>query len=148
MDYNTEQILSIYNETLYVTSDTADLPTVEGGFGKKILVLIHGEENNDANKETVSKIMGACKCTIDDYGIAAIDNPSQTIAIIVQHRPSFILSFDVGASNDVFKFMTSKYKLRQLFGVDIITSYNFAQMAVDATVKKELWAVLKTYFKL
>jgi hypothetical protein len=146
MEIDTQQILGIYNETLYVHNLQADLPELQGAFTKSILLFKNAQDINDECETLLHNMLKACGVTIDDCYSAIITNPTQTLDLINKYEPKIVLSFGIYIANEVYKMVPRINEVQQINGANAIITMPLHRLINDAAAKKLLWAGLQKVF--
>jgi hypothetical protein len=146
MEINTLELLSIYDEILYVNNFDAATVSLEGSYNKRILLFVGRKEYTDENKSMVLKMITACKLDVQDVGIAKISAQEEILPVINYNNPTYILNFGMPLANEVFKQIQVPNKVREYSNAKIINTYSLTQLNAKPNLKVELWQALQIMF--
>jgi hypothetical protein len=143
------EILSLYDETLFVDNKEVDKTKLLGTFNKKICVVLRDTEYTEQNLATLQKILQSCGLAQSDcyiYPAAAVELGDIVWRLITELRPSKLIAFDVPVQSSTMTMLTEIYAVKKIGNLEIILSHGFAGLAQDANYKKHLWLALKKMF--
>jgi len=148
MEKDTTQILSIYNETLFVDNLLDQMPELLGKFEKKVLIFKNPKDENNECETMLNNMLKACGIGVDDCYMTIIQRQEQTLELIKRYNPEIILSFGIYIANEVFKLPPKINAVQKINSADVIIAMPLHTMLNDAAAKKELWNSLKQIFKI
>ena len=148
MEKDTTQILSIYNETLFVDNILDQMPELLGKFEKKVLIFKNPKDENNECETMLNNMLKACGIGADDCYMAIIQQQEQTLELIKRINPEIILSFGIYIANEVFKLPPKINVVQKINNADVIIAMPLHTMLNDAAAKKNLWESLKKIFKI
>jgi hypothetical protein len=148
MELDKTDILSIYNETIYVNNIVNELPVLQGNFIKSILLFKNPKDETEECETLLIKMLTACGVTKDDCYSAVITHESQTIALINAHHPKIILSFGIYIANELYKLYPHINVVQKIMGSDAMITMPLHKLLNDVPGKNALWAGLQTMFSL
>ncbi|MFM2386092.1 MAG: hypothetical protein RL660_849 [Bacteroidota bacterium] len=145
------EILSLYHETLYIQPAEIDMAHVQGLFNKKICVLLRNTDHNDANLETLHKILSSCGISQDDtyiYTVPPHHVEEAVMSAIKTWQPAKLIAFDVPVISATMNLVTEIYALKTMSSTQLIFSHSLNYLAQNPQYKKNLWAALKQMFDI
>ena len=145
-----DQVLHIYNETLYTNIDfKASYELLKGSFQQKILILISKEDNLPANQELLAKMLSACKLQEADYQISMLVEKNAVLTIINQLNPETVILFGLSLNNEAFNAQKNVYKPFRFNNIKFLLSNSLSEVSANAAMKSSLWTTgLKPLFNI
>lgn len=145
-----DQVLHIYNETLYTNIDSkASHELLKGSFQQKILILISKEDNLPANQELLAKMLSACKLQEADYQISMLVEKNAVLTIINQLNPETVILFGLSLNNEAFNAQKNVYKPFRFNNIKFLLSNSLSEVSANAAMKSSLWTTgLKPLFNI
>jgi hypothetical protein len=145
-----DQVLHIYNETLYTNIDSkASHELLKGSFQQKILILISKEDNLPANQELLAKMLTACKLQEADYQISMLVEKNAVLTIINQLNPETVILFGLSLNNEAFNAQKNVYKPFRFNQIKFLLSNSLSEVSANAAMKSSLWTTgLKPLFNI
>lgn len=145
-----DQVLHIYNETLYTNIDSkASHELLKGSFQQKILILISKEDNLPANQELLAKMLSACKLQEADYQISMLVEKNAVLSIINQLNPETVILFGLSLNNEAFNAQKNVYKPFRFNNIKFLLSNSLSEVSANAAMKSSLWTTgLKPLFNI
>ncbi len=144
-----EELLYIYNETLYLNSDlNPENIQPKGGFEKKILVLLTASDLIPDTELLLSKMLAACKLSEKDYFIINISQ-SQVLETINQYQPETVLLFNLVLQSSAFNIHKEKNQPFRFAGRKYLLCDSLKAISSNPNLKSDLWTKgLKILFNL
>jgi hypothetical protein len=145
------EILSLYDETLFVDNAQVDTSVFLGTYKKGICVVLRETEFSDDNLATLTKILASCGLVVDDCYICKVGTAdlgnfiSQMMPAI---RPRKLISFDVPVQSSTMNMLTELYSVKKIGSMEIILSHGFTALNMEGLYKKHLWSALKVMFDI
>ena len=145
-----DQVLHIYNETLYTNIDSkASHELLKGSFQQKILILISKEDNLLENQELLAKMLTACKLQEADYQISILVEKNAVLSIINQLNPETVILFGLSLNNEAFNAQKNVYKPFRFNNIKFLLSNSLSEVSANAAMKSSLWTTgLKPLFNI
>jgi len=145
-----DQVLHIYNETLYTNIDSkASHELLKGSFQQKILILISKEDNLPENQELLAKMLTACKLQEADYQISMLVEKNAVLSIINQLNPETVILFGLSLNNEAFNAQKNVYKPFRFNNIKFLLSNSLSEVSANAAMKSSLWTTgLKPLFNI
>jgi DNA polymerase III psi subunit len=145
-----DQVLHIYNETLYTNIDfKASHELLKGSFQQKILILISKEDNLPENQELLAKMLAACKLQEADYQISMLLEKNEVLNIINQLNPETVILFGLSLNNEAFNAQKNVYKPFRFNNIKFLLSNSLSEVSANAAMKSSLWTTgLKPLFNI
>lgn len=152
--YNTA---SLYKETL--VGNLTNEPSIQkeniaflGKNLKKVMLIVNDENHffvSEDDLQFLSKILGACKLTIEDVCIINIAKRRSTFLELAQqlHPEKFIL-FGVSPNELNMSIVFPAYHLQLHNNIQCLIADPISAMVKDTVLKSKLWLNLKTMFLL
>lgn len=111
-------------------------------------VVVITEVISNDEKTLLSKILGAVGLSLAQIDLIEIDKPQHIDyqAFITQKTTNKFISFGVGLGKLNWDLMLVPYQIRTESGIDFLLANNLGAIAIDTTLKKDLWAALQKMF--
>jgi hypothetical protein len=144
-----EELLYIYNETLYLNSDlNPEIIQPKGGFEMKILALTEASDLIPDTELLLSKMLAACKFTEKDYYIMNISQ-SQVLETIHRLQPETVLLFNLTLQSPAFNILKEKNQPFRFAGRKYLLCDSLKSILINPSLKSDLWTNgLKILFNL
>ena len=149
-DIQIDEVLHIYNETLYTNIDSnASYEIIKGSFQQKILILISKEDNLPENQQLLTKMLAACNLQEADYKIGMVLEKNAILQIINQLNPETVLLFGLSLNNEAFNAQKNVYKPFRFNQIKFLLSNTLSEVSANAAMKSSLWTTgLKPLFNI
>ena len=149
-DIQIDEVLHIYNETLYTNIDSnASYEIIKGSFQQKILILISKEDNLLENQQLLTKMLAACNLQEADYQIGMVLEKKAILQIINQLNPETVLLFGLSLNNEAFNAQKNVYKPFRFNQIKFLLSNTLSEVSANAAMKSSLWTTgLKPLFNI
>lgn len=149
-DIQIDEVLHIYNETLYTNIDSnASYEIIKGSFQQKILILISKEDNLLENQQLLTKMLAACNLQEADYQIGMVLEKNGILQIINQLNPETVLLFGLSLNNEAFNAQKNVYKPFRFNQIKFLLSNSLSEVSANAAMKSSLWTTgLKPLFNI
>lgn len=140
LELNPEDILSIYNEYLYIdVNNISNHRVVTGQFEQRILVLFLESDYNAGTETMLQKMMASCKLEQKDTYFVALKDENQLLAIVQHYNPITVVSFGLTFQGETIRFNRSAYKPFRFNNIKFLLSDSLTKLNSDDQLKRTLW---------
>lgn len=149
IENNIEELLHIYDQTIYTDTDFAMNSVLpKGGFEKKLLVLVNSKDMNPENEMLLGKMLGACGFAENDYYIV-LSQANNVISLATHFQPETVLLFDLPLQSEAFNSFKEKNKPFRFGGIKWLICDSLTAVAASPALKSTLWTSgLKILFNI
>ncbi len=139
-ELNPEDILSIYNEYLYIDIDNISNHNLKAGqYEQKILVLFLENDFSIANETMLQKMISSCKLADKDTYSISLNHENDALKVIQQYNPTTVLSFGISFQGEHFRFNKTYYKPFRFNNIKFLLSESLTKLNSDEQLKRTLW---------
>lgn len=149
-DIKIDELLNIFNETLYidVPSNSIEL-VVKGNLKSETAVFLLKNDFPQENEIFLTKVLGACKLTQDDYAVILLDNEKNIFQALQTHSKDTNLVFGIKIESSSFSMKRELNKPFRFNTHKMLMSNSLSELVHNDILKTQLWTNgLKPLYKI
>lgn len=143
-----EDLLYLYHDDLFVLPVApVDLPSGEGGFEKKVLLLFPDSHLTPETRAMLERMMTACGLQPSDYLMMGITGQNQIGAVLTERRPEKTLLFGVSLQGPGWTMQRPLNQAFRFSGMRFLPADPLPALLSSNEKKSALWQLgLKPFF--
>lgn len=145
-----DELLNIFNETLYVDVPSNSIEwTVKGNLESETAVFLLKNDFPQENEIFLTKVLGACKLTQDNYAVILLDNESNIFQGLNAHSRDTNLVFGIKIESSSFSMKRDLNKPFRFNTKKMLLSNSLSDLVHNDVLKTQLWTNgLKPLYKI
>jgi DNA polymerase III psi subunit len=149
-DMKIDELLNIFNETLYVDVPSNSIEwTVKGNLESETAVFLLKNDFPQENEIFLTKVLGACKLTQDNYAVILLDNESNIFQGLNAHSRDTNLVFGIKIESSSFSMKRDLNKPFRFNTKKMLLSNSLSDLVHNDVLKTQLWTNgLKPLYKI